>query len=270
VTFDAFGSEYQCAVDNQDYLIFERSNRTIDGISGSHEDSNSRQDVKLFEIDNSVVFYFPRNLETFFNNLIGITIIRSKLKEIRAEDLKPFPDLKILGLDGNDLEVLEPNLFEFTQKLEWISLENNDISHIDSHVFDNFVGKLGSLWLNRNICELFYARDDVTKVNEIIAEVQTGICKNDAKLTEFLVLHSKTTGNGQQFEELKEVVEDLMKSFKKQSLELKEVKQELKTKVETLTEQVSACKNVSSKDLEQIKKRVKFLENAMAVEDGGS
>lgn len=185
---EVFGKHYQCWVRDQGDLVTNRKNRQITEITGSHLDSKTNADVNIFFIRDSTVKYFPQNLKIFFANLEGILIQKSKLKEIRREDLKIFPELRALELDSNEIIVLEPNLFQFNNKLEWISLYGNQISHVDSQTFDNLIGKLRWFWLHDNTCEFDYAYDNVTKANEIIANIQTGYCKNEEKLAEFLNL----------------------------------------------------------------------------------
>lgn len=94
--------------------------------------------------------YLPTGIETFFPNLIGLSV-EQHLKEIKQNDLEPFPQLKHLWLARNQLEVIEKDLFKFNTELVYISLRQNFIKEIDSNVFDNLKSLL-ILELDRNDC----------------------------------------------------------------------------------------------------------------------
>jgi len=75
-----------------------------------------------------------------------------------------------LWLYGNNLEILEENLFEFNPNLELIELGSNKIAHIDPKVFDNLI-KLKSLNLVSNKCIDMFAHDPI-KFQNVIRTVQ--------------------------------------------------------------------------------------------------
>jgi Leucine-rich repeat (LRR) protein len=177
------GEVYTCYADNQGDIITDRFNREITTINGSHQGSNTHANVKGVSIYKSNVYYFPTGLQKIFENLEGIFITYSKLKEVRQEDLKEYKNLRYLNLGENQIEFLEPNLFENNLKLQGIFLPNNKIAHIDANVFDDFVDKVRYLFLSGNICELENSYNNIRKANQIIAKVQTGFCKDETTMT---------------------------------------------------------------------------------------
>lgn len=246
------------------------SNRKIHEITGTHIGSRKNEDVKAVWIKTSNLLYFPSGLEEFFANVEGISIQRSKLLEIRAEDLKPFPKLKYLALNHNDLQVVEKDLFQFNSKLEFIHLANNKIAHVDQNVFNNFVDKLSYLYLSGNLCGFDDAKLDKPKANEIIQKVQTGSCKDEEKAREFanqittLTRLVNSAELDKKFIELRKIIrEELTSEFEKK---LEEQKEEFNTKVQTLIVQISECKtnlnNITSQDLEP---RVRYIESEVGI-----
>lgn len=168
-------------MENQGDVILDRSNREISSISGNHLASKANADVKLVVISKSNCFYFPLGFSNFFINLEGIKFFKTKFKEVRKEDLKEFPNLRLIDFEGNEIEFLEANLFENNPKLRFIGVDNNKIAHIDAHIFDIFAkSDLDCLFLSNNTCkfeeDIMY---DKPKVNQIIAKIQTGFCKDD-------------------------------------------------------------------------------------------
>lgn len=173
---------YRCKSRNQGDIITEQNNREITKIAGEHDDSKTNFNVKGVLIVNSNVFYFPRGLSNVFPNLEGISIWSSNLKEITQEDLKDLTNLRYIKLDDNQIQILGEKLFQNNPKLELFSAMRNQISHIDSNIFNNFVNKLSFLYLSDNICEFEDAYNNKEKVNQIIKKIQSGSCTNESKL----------------------------------------------------------------------------------------
>lgn len=246
--WSVLGELYACLTRGD--FITDPLNRDISAISGNHTDSKTNNDVKAFAIAYSNCFYFPRNLEKFFINLEAISIGNSKLKEIRSEDLKPFPKLRSLGLAFNELQVLEPNLFQFNSKLEVIYLDRNNISHIDANIFDNFVGKLSYLYLTINTCGFENAFQDTQKANQLIAKIQNGSCKNEEKLKEFEAQGTFT------YRKLEQMTKKMEKQIKELTLNLEaKIEAERKAVEEKMAKELMEVKE----DFAKINTKVKEL-----------
>jgi Leucine-rich repeat (LRR) protein len=91
-------------------------------------------DITILEIRDQIAMFIPQQLGSFFPNLRGLSIQKSKLKQIQKEDLAQFPNLRALYLHDNNIEVLPGDLFERNLELEWIGMENNPISHVDHNL----------------------------------------------------------------------------------------------------------------------------------------
>lgn len=131
-------SVYTCEVieilpdkDNKDDSL------TLTNVIGKHPDQKSLDDVELLMIVDQNMISIPKNIETFFSNVKALDIERSNLMKISAKDLKPFPQLKVLGLYGNDLTSLEAGLFDFNSELVLIELSENKIEFIDDGLLEN-------------------------------------------------------------------------------------------------------------------------------------
>lgn len=57
------------------------------------------------------------------------------LKEVSSEDLRPFPKLKRFFIPGNEVEVLEGDLFINNPLLEYVAVQENKIMHVDHSTF---------------------------------------------------------------------------------------------------------------------------------------
>lgn len=122
----------------------------VTGVSMNHLGHKSNDHVEYFRLLESKIEYFPSNVESFFPNLQGLRI-KACIKEISREDLRPFPQLKLLALDGNMIEVLERDLFDYTQNLKWIYFENNNIAHVGPNLLKS-LSKLEWAYFSGNVC----------------------------------------------------------------------------------------------------------------------
>lgn len=137
-----------CEVTNKEIFVnFVR----IDALA-----SQGSEDVSLvagISFTQGTMNYFPHGIDSIFPSISAITAEESKLREIHVEDLAPFKLLKLLYLNGNEIRVIEADLFKFNEQLELIRLDFNQISHIDAQVFSHLVN-LKFLWLNENKCKV--------------------------------------------------------------------------------------------------------------------
>ena len=121
-------------------------NETVTTINGQAANFYHSENVKMLDIDDQTVRYFPKGLEKIFPNLEGISIYNSKLKKISKSDLKPFPALRELCLHNNELETLDSDLFEFNPELRLIYLNSNKLKQIGANIFDSLT-KLENVYL---------------------------------------------------------------------------------------------------------------------------
>ena len=160
------GEIYYCWIQNN-IQIWTPERAHIDEITGTHLDSKSNNDVNGIWVDNEMIHYFPQRLESFFLNLTFIYISNAGLKEVHQSDLKPFSKLMELHLDGNEIEIIDEDLFEFNRELQYISFVNNKIYHIHPDVFNNLFS-LEYLRLEYNKCISRNADNNNEYVRELI------------------------------------------------------------------------------------------------------
>lgn len=223
------GRNYRCHGQNQGNLVLDRTNREIHSVIGTHEGSNSNADIKGVDVSHSIVHYFPRGFAKFFPNIEGLACYDSELREITYEDFKDYKNLREINIRNNHIKFFEGNLFENNPKLVFIFADNNDISHIDSNTFDNFIGKMTHLWLSGNNCEFENADNNKGKVNQVIAKIQNGFCKDESKLPQTRAVTTTTTTalNSQQFNEMKNEIKFLKEKVNNQDKDLQAIKEKL-------------------------------------------
>lgn len=104
-----------------------------------------------FVAENMEIYYLPQGIEKIFPILKVLIILNCKLRKITTENLEKLTHLKVLDLSWNEIEFLEPKLFQFNNDLRAIFMSNNKIKIIDSSTFRN-MPNLVKLDLQHNIC----------------------------------------------------------------------------------------------------------------------
>lgn len=93
-------------------------------------DEKSDSDVEFLLISSQVLNYIPKNLVQFFPNLKAIRWNHSKLLSIKAEDLKPLPNLVYFASWGNEISSLDSDVFKYTKKLRYLQMFSNQLEHV--------------------------------------------------------------------------------------------------------------------------------------------
>ena len=143
---------------------------TIDNITGVQVTGKTNDDDIAFFSDKTI-HYFPRGLEKFYKNLIGVSIFYGGLKEIHQSDLKFYPKLRAIDLYQNDIDILEDGLFDFNPLLEVISFTRNKIFHIGSRIFEG-LDKLGSLSFDDNVCTEYHVERNPAAIQAAIPNLK--------------------------------------------------------------------------------------------------
>jgi hypothetical protein len=171
---------------SNDLNILSPESAEIDKVNGIHMSGKSNESEIYFHSENKIIKHFPRGLEKFFKNLIGIAIWHSQLQEIHQEDLKHYTKLKYLNLFTNNIKIIEDGLFYYQADIEVIVFERCKIFHIITTVLD-YLFKLSTLLLNENQCTNKFAINNQTGVREVIRSIKsTCISSNYTKLDEKL------------------------------------------------------------------------------------
>lgn len=159
-SWGSIGEQYYCMAN--DFRV-ETKEVLVEGADGEHVNPKTNEDVQGFYATwPAVVNYLPKGLDKIFRNLQGIWIISAKLKVITKKDLEPFPQLTSIFLNGNELQTIQPNLFQHNPRLQRIELKRNKIAAISAGVFDS-LANLNELYLTGNVC----ISKSGTKPNEI-------------------------------------------------------------------------------------------------------
>lgn len=124
---------YTCNVKN--LVLTEQS--VLDFVSQNHLAGKSNNDVEVLQIHDQICDFLPRNVEKFFPNLRGLSILRTTLKTITRENLAPFPNLLFTYIAATKVEILDWDLYLSTPKVEFISFSESPVSSVGPSLLDS-------------------------------------------------------------------------------------------------------------------------------------
>ncbi|KAG5670301.1 hypothetical protein PVAND_000577 [Polypedilum vanderplanki] len=219
-------SLYTCFVQNN--KIFKNYRANIDSIDGLHAINKTHEDVQALSILSIYNMKFlPANIENSFGNLILLQIWNTDYEKIHQKDLKGFRKLKYLFLSNNQLKIIETGLFQYNIELEFIWLNFNKITRIDSFAFSH-LKKLRNLKMFGNEC---LNSDKITRsdVIEFVKIIENGECSSNETeiktnaVDEFNQLKSQNENLRQQNEEMSQNMTNLNDEMSKQVVRNKEL-----------------------------------------------
>lgn len=143
--FGYFG--YECAVKNLSVM----TPTVISDVIGTHMSGKSHSDVVAIYIDNQVVRFFPKSIETFFANVRSIWFTKILLSSISVSDLSVFKKLDTLTLKSNSLESLPSDLFQGNPLIQEVDFSYNNISRVGQNIFKP-IPLLKTVRFNNNFC----------------------------------------------------------------------------------------------------------------------
>ena len=111
----------------------------------------SNRDVEAISFYDQELDFFPECIELFFTNIRLIHFRRTKLKEIMAEDLKPFPILEVFVFDFNELETLDGDLFTHNPNIRYVDFSSNKLTNVGPKIFEP-LKQLSSAFILENPC----------------------------------------------------------------------------------------------------------------------
>jgi hypothetical protein len=138
-------------------LVITEPNQTITSINGQTESYYHSQNIKSLYFDGQTVNFMPKGLEKLFSQIEQIVIYNSSLKEIKKEDLAPFPMLRTLLTWSNDLETLSSNLFEANPELTHLKMNQEKLKFVGENILSP-LNKLIRADFSSNPCISMYAR----------------------------------------------------------------------------------------------------------------
>jgi hypothetical protein len=90
--------------------------------------------VKTLRTFNQIVNFMPKFETSLAMRLEAFQAQNCGMKSLEKDDLKQFPNLRLLALLGNELEWLDGDVFEFTPKLEVIGFHSNKLKFIGAKI----------------------------------------------------------------------------------------------------------------------------------------
>lgn len=124
----------------------------ITDVTGDHLEYRDNEDVEVINVlDQKLLELIPRDIEKFFPYLIGIRFYQGTLVDITADDLVPFPHLRLLSLRGNKIVIIDEDLFISTPSLEYVSFRENLIEHVGENILDS-LPHINEILFENNVC----------------------------------------------------------------------------------------------------------------------
>lgn len=145
------GGRYSCNA-----TVINSGSSSLESIKGDHEPEKSSGDVRQLYINHQHLPFFPQGIADFFQNLDSLIIANSSLRSINSNDLRPFPGLVRLELDGNQLTSIDGDLLMHTPHLQYVFFDKNEIEHIGHDLVTN-LNDLRLLSFQENVCIDKYA-----------------------------------------------------------------------------------------------------------------
>lgn len=122
--------EYECA----SMIRGNESDENEMELFGNHLGGRNGSDVKYFYLNNQNLTFFPRNIEKEFSGLKWINLSENLINCLTNAHLRPHRKLHYLYLDNNNITVIESNLFDGLPNLQSVYLNNNNIKHVNGDV----------------------------------------------------------------------------------------------------------------------------------------
>lgn len=149
--FEFVGNVYSC-----DAQIIGNVATRIAFVSGTHEANRTNSNVQRLNVENQRMTWLAYNINQFLPNLTSLRVVNSRLINIEAADIRPFVNLQVLDLSGNDLWYIDANLFERNLILRSINFANNEVRQIERNAFSRLL-QLQWLSFSGNYCSTRFA-----------------------------------------------------------------------------------------------------------------
>lgn len=155
------------------YALFIRyidtSQNRISSFS-SHNTQEKRDIVTHIIFYRGILPTFPSELSELFANLKCIDIFDCGMMVITKENLKNFPKLEKLKLEGNKLKYLPGDLFEFNPKIASLSFLDNQIDGIGGELIDELEKLIEADFMGNVSINFKYSKgvNDIEELKEII------------------------------------------------------------------------------------------------------
>lgn len=158
---------------------------------------NNYNDPSTLNVQNTIMWYIPKGINTYFSYLIELNAYHTGLKELKQDDMKQFPFLLNLDLQENKIEIIEKDLFKFNPNLKQVSFYRNLIKFIDKNVFDD-LKDLIMVNLLVNDC-IHVQGNNKIEINERIKEGIKNNCQEFGSLEQSKNIKKTGTERGRYF-----------------------------------------------------------------------
>lgn len=116
---------------------------------GDHDGQLTNADVTGLSIYNALSSSrLPSGFDAIFPNLRGFEWVFGNLETISANDLSALTNLEMLSLYGNNLMVLEGNLFQNTPRLQHIDFGRNELTIVEDGIFNGLTDLFWAIFTN--------------------------------------------------------------------------------------------------------------------------
>lgn len=123
-----YGYECECSV------IRNKHDDNVSELFGKHIKGYDESSVIGLRLQKQNLQFFPRNIEKKLPKLAWINLSENVITSVTNVHLRPHQMLIRLDLNGNQITVLESNLFDGLPNLRSVHLKNNDIKHVNDNV----------------------------------------------------------------------------------------------------------------------------------------
>jgi hypothetical protein len=146
--FGRYKTHYTCRA--TEFHVESRAEQ-LTGVSGTHIEKGSNENVGILLVVNKTVHYLPQHMEQHLPRLYHLDLNGVGLKAISSNDMLMFPNLRYLYIRRNEIEELPEGLFNNNKELQFINLNDNKIKRVALSIFDAPY-QLVSLTIEGNIC----------------------------------------------------------------------------------------------------------------------
>lgn len=138
---------YMCSAES---LSIQYPKTRLSKIKGDHRPNLDINDVEVFSVTGQSMKFFPFQLSKFLPKLQVISIEKSQLSGLQANDFSGFEDLNEITIKENNLTLIEAGAFDGLVKLEYLDLSHNNIRSLPPKIFFNLF-HLKTLILSNNL-----------------------------------------------------------------------------------------------------------------------
>ena len=170
----------------------------IDGEGFSIAGDSSLSIRGFFIRNNKEVKFLPENIVEFFPRLIAYEVRNCSIRTVNEKHFESLSKLEYLSMDFNEIDSIDADSFKDLIKLEFLKLNNNQIKKIDQ-IFFQSLGNLWQLRLGYNQIEVLDEKsfDNLRNIRNIelsnneLNTIPANLFKNNLKLEKIFLFDNK-------------------------------------------------------------------------------